>query len=218
MRSLRYTLLTDGSSDRALLQILTWLLLQHAVGAAITSAWADDRAPQHPPKGLFTRMQFAITAYPCDVLFVHRDAEGVSRAERAQEIRRAVAEVALTRSSLPPPIVCVVPVRMTEAWLLFDEVAIRTAAGNPLGDQPLALPARRTLERLADPKRKLHTLLQQARGRRRTHGRQFDVDEAVQRLATLIDDFAPLRALPAFAALELNLATLIQEQGWNADS
>ena len=126
-----------------------------------------------------------------------------------------MAEVARTRSSLPPPIVCVVPVRMTEAWLLFDEVAIRTAAGNPLSDRPLSLPARRTLERLADPKRRLHTLLQRARGRRRSHGRPFDVDEAVQRLATLIDDFAPLRALPAFAALEQELAAMIHENGWD---
>lgn len=216
--SLRYTLLTDGSSDRALLPILTWLLEQHAAGAAITPAWADDRAPRKPPKGLFARIQFAITAYPCDLLFVHRDAEGVSRAERAQEIRREVIMLDLTASSPRPPIVCVVPVRMTEAWLLFDEAAIRTAAGNPLGDQPLVLPALWRQEQLADPKRRLHTLLQQARGRRRSHGRQFDVDEAVQRLATLIDDFAPLRALSAFAALEQELAAMIQENGWNAGS
>jgi hypothetical protein len=148
---------------------------------------------------------------------VHRDAERMSRAERIREIRHAVAEVALTRSSPHPPVVCVVPVRMTETWLLCDEAALRRAADNPLGDQPLSMPALRTLERRADPKRLLHSLLRQARGRRRSHGRQFDINEAVQRLASLIDDFSPLRALSAFAALEEDLATMVREQGWNGE-
>jgi hypothetical protein len=34
----------------------------------------------------------------------------------------------------------VVPVRMTEAWLLADEFAIRSAPGNPNGTQSLDLP------------------------------------------------------------------------------
>jgi hypothetical protein len=217
VRSLRYTLLTDGSSDRALLPILSWLLEQQEVGAAMTPAWADDRVLRKPPKSLPDRIHFAITAYECDLLFVHRDAERMSRAERIREIRHAVAEVALTRSSPHPPVVCVVPVRMTETWLLCDEAALRRAADNPLGDQPLSMPALRTLERRADPKRLLHSLLLQARGRRRSHGRQFDINEAVQRLASLIDDFSPLRALSAFAALEEDLATMVREQGWNGE-
>ena len=31
----------------------------------------------------------------------------------------------------------IVPVRMTEAWLLLDESAIRRVAGRPHGDEPL---------------------------------------------------------------------------------
>jgi len=41
MSSIRYTLLTDGSSDRALIPILNWLLRQHLLNHEIQSEWAD---------------------------------------------------------------------------------------------------------------------------------------------------------------------------------
>lgn len=49
---LRYTLLSDGSSDKALLYVLTWLLQQHiVVNCAIQSEWANlGRLPKRPKK------------------------------------------------------------------------------------------------------------------------------------------------------------------------
>jgi len=41
MKELRYTLVTDGSSDRALLPILTWLLRENGFSEAIQPEWAD---------------------------------------------------------------------------------------------------------------------------------------------------------------------------------
>jgi hypothetical protein len=41
MKEIRYTLITDGSSDRALISILTWLLIELGVNIPIQSAWAD---------------------------------------------------------------------------------------------------------------------------------------------------------------------------------
>ncbi|MEH2437636.1 MAG: hypothetical protein V7K25_25980 [Nostoc sp.] len=41
MKELCYTLLSDGSSDKALMPILTWLLREHQVECAIQSNWAD---------------------------------------------------------------------------------------------------------------------------------------------------------------------------------
>lgn len=35
MKELRYTLLSDGPSDQALIPILTWVLVQHGVQCAI---------------------------------------------------------------------------------------------------------------------------------------------------------------------------------------
>ncbi len=55
--------------------------------------------------------------------------------------------------------ILIVPVRMQEPWLLFDEQAIRWAAGNPGGKTALALPRLTQLESLPDPKETLYGLL-----------------------------------------------------------
>lgn len=66
-----------------------------------------------------------------DVVVVHRDADRVGLKGRVSEITGAIA-------SLVSPDRCVPVVRMTEAWLLLDEHAIRAVAGNPNGKVPLA--------------------------------------------------------------------------------
>lgn len=100
--------------------------------------------------------------------------------------------------------VLVVPVQMTETWLLIDEAAIRMAAGNPHGRVPLDLPSLARLERLPDPKGYLHERLRLAseKSGRRLDQFQRGVGERVQRVAALIEDFSPLRHLAAFAQFE----------------
>jgi hypothetical protein len=117
--------------------------------------------------------------------------------------------------SLPlPPLVCVVPVRMTEAWLLFDERAIRRAAGNPNGREPLPIVAGNP-ENLPDPKGTLHEALRSASGLAGRRRKKFALTDAVQRVPDYIDDFRPLRELSAaFARLEQDLVKVIQENGW----
>jgi len=68
MSNLRYTLLADGSSDRALIPILTWLLREQEVVLAIQSEWADMARLRRPPRGLEERIEAALMLYPCDLL------------------------------------------------------------------------------------------------------------------------------------------------------
>ncbi len=138
MSELRYTLLSDGPSDRALLPLLSWLLRTHGVERALQAEWADLRRLPNPPTGLTDRIRRGLELYPCDLLFVHRDAERASHADRVGEIHGALRQVAAAQPI--PPAVCVVPVRMQEAWLLFDEAALRTAAGTHLAVSLLLFP------------------------------------------------------------------------------
>lgn len=211
MKELRYTLLSDGTSDKALLPLLTWLLQEHLVECAIQSAWADLRRLPKPPTKLLPRIINSLELYPCDLLFVHRDAERETREKRVAEIQAAMKQAG---ESAFVPAVCVVPVRMQEAWLLFDEIAIRKASGNPNGKQLLQLPAINRIELLPDPKNILHDLLRQASGLTGRRLKDFPVRERAQRVAELIDNFSPLRALPAFIALEAEIETVAQVQGW----
>lgn len=214
MPRLRCTLLTDGPSDRALVPLIRWLLREHRGITPVDLEFADLGRLVDPPRDLSQRIERSIELYPCDVLFVHRDAERASLTKRVREINDA-----LTRRSRPEalPVVTVIPVRMTEAWLLIDEAALRVAAGSPRGRQPLRLPAVRDLEGLADPKRILHDLLREASGlrdrRRRLDHFNRDLGTCVQRVAERIEDFSLLRQLNAFQALETQVIGISEGDG-----
>jgi len=134
------------------------------------------------------------------MLFVHRDAEKQPLSKRNEEIRRAVAMA--RKNAMIPRYVPVIPVRMTEAWLLFDEMMIRLAAGNPSGTAKVTLPAHDRWDQAPDPKHVLHQALRDAtefQGRRLN---RFQPTTEAKRLADLISDYSPLRQLTAFQELE----------------
>ena len=210
---LTYTLLTDGSSDRTLIPILTWLLEQQGVRDAIQSLWADLRPLRNKPRSLSKKIEQAVYLFPCDLLFIHRDAENQPSARRLQEINDAIQN--LHESISCPPAICVIPIRMQEAWLLFNESAIRLAAGNPNGHVQLDLPDLHYLEQLVDPKDVLYELLRAASGLSGRRRRNFEVDKAASRVADYIDDFSALRRLSAFYALETEISQLVRNQSWN---
>lgn len=213
MNELRYTLITDGSSDIALIPILTWLLRKRGLRKAIQAEWADLRQIQWRSKPtLADKIRQGLSLYPCELLFIHRDAERETRAKRIGEIEASLAQANLGR--MAPQAVCVVPVRMQEAWLLFDENAIKFAAGNRSYPKSLNLPPLKDLESLPDPKTELHERLRLASGLTGRRLRSFSSSRCAQRLPEF-SDFAPLRTLPAFAALEEDIDLIVQRQGWN---
>jgi len=214
VKPLRCTLVSDGSSDAALLPILTWLLRQNGLRQPIQMEWADLRQLRWRTKPtLADKIRQSIVLYPCELLFVHRDAERERREKRVQEIETALSLTKLDHHL--PLAICVVPVRMQEAWLLFDEAAIKFASGNRTYPKSLDLPALKDLELLPDPKTELHERLRLASGLTGRRLRSFSPSQRAQRLPDFISDFAPLRGLPAFAALEDEIRLLLQRQGWD---
>lgn len=213
MKELRYTLVSDGTSDRAFLSILTWLLREQGIDYAIQAEWANLGQLRKPPKLLSERIIKSLELYPCELLFVHRDAEKETPQKRKDEITEAIKQA---EKFVSVPVVCVIPVRMLEAWLLFNETAIRKAAGNPLGKSALKLPKINQIEKLPNPKETLCELLRQASELQGRKMKQFKATEKerIQRLAQLVNNFSPLRNLPAFQALETEIEQVIQQQGW----
>ncbi len=157
----------------------------------------------------------SLELYPCDLLFIHRDAEKESHEIRINEIRTTLSQLSYVISV---PTVCVVPVHMTEAWLLFDTIALRKAASNPNGKINLQLPILKQIDCEPDPKKVLHNLLRQASELPAGRIRKFSVHERVHRVAELIDDFSSLRVLPAFVALESEIEDVIEKKGWKSIS
>lgn len=197
VREISSTLLSDGSSDAALIQIVQWTLDRHSGNATV-------QPPKHaklgmlrkPPRSLAHRIEAAIQYYPCDILFVHRDAEKSTQKKRLQEIAHAANANLL--SSPQFEFVGVVPVRMTEAWLLGHLGAIRKAAGNPHGSMGLDVPALSQLEWVPDPKQLLHAALRKASGLTGRRLKRFKPGKASHRICDHINSFEHLLRLPAF--------------------
>jgi hypothetical protein len=202
MNELRYTLVADGSSDRRLIPVLTWLLQRHS-SRDIAATWADFSVVRTPPRDLPARIAASIDLYPADLLFVHRDAEAAPHHQRVNEVHAACGAFAGL------VFVPVVPVRMQEAWLLISERAIRTAAGRPRGRVPLGLPPRQGLERDPDPKQTLYNALRTASELTGRHLTRFKVAAAAYRVSELIGDYSALRGVPAFDALEAELQAVL---------
>jgi hypothetical protein len=144
------------------------------------------------------------TALAPDLLLVHRDAEAQDPALRRREIGNKV--------QTGTPWVPIVPVRMTEAWLLVQESAIRQASGNRNGPG-IEMPAFKQIERIADPKERLKKLLEQASGLkgRRLERLKREFGDNQRRVAALITDLAALRRLPSFEQFEGDLCSACQD-------
>lgn len=170
----RVLFLGEGTSDEGIAFHVERIATECGVDVAITVPRLDlvpglvDRSVA----GKLTAISRMGGSY--DVVVVHRDADRDGREARMKEIRDAVHEVM-------PDVrhICAIPVRMTEAWLVLDEAAIREVAGNPNGRIPLDLPRPNGAERIADPKALLKDLLVTASGlagrRRRDFQTRFPI-------------------------------------------
>ena len=171
MPALTCTLVADGSSDRVLIPLLDMLLDEHCPGPYRSPHFVE--LPAGLP--LIDRIKEALDLYPCDLLFVHRDAEKESRTSRVEEIQNAL----VTFESAPVSI-AIVPVRMSA----------------------LDLPGLTKIESLPDPKQVLFDALRMASELAPNRLRKFNPEEKRHRVTDLMNSLDRLRRLPSFQHLE----------------
>jgi hypothetical protein len=190
---LKLALVCDGTSDLCLVTLITWMMDEHYPDQLFRIVPAREVIPARDL--LVQRLTRTVELYEPAVIFCHRDAENQALAHRVQEVETAAAFIAI-------PTIPLVPIRMLEAWLLFDEVAIRCAADNRNGTAALNLPALRHVEAQADPKHILYEALKDACGLPVRRKRRFNEHRARSMVMNHITDFSPLRTLAAFQRFE----------------
>ena len=199
----RAVLIGEGNDDASLLNIVTWML-SICTREQIQCEWVDvSKIGKGRPTTLNDRVNRLKAATPPDLLFVHRDADKDGWEPRIAEIQDAVGAL---------PCVPVVPVRATEAWFLLFEPELRRAAGRASSRAPLNLPALRQIEGLGNPKMRFAEALRDAAGVTRLpndHARSA----ALHRMSELIQDWSPLRQLPAVQRLEAHTRTALTQLG-----
>ena len=189
-RQLTWSIVADGGTDRMLVPIIEWTIHRLDPDVEILEPEFLKRSGS---------VQDFLRTYESDamIIFVHRDSENLPLEHRLREFGN------VTRQDVVP----VVPVRMSEAWILFDGTAIARAAGSRAGE--VSAPRIGEIESISDPKDRLDELLFHAAdsptGRR---GRNFRRSIAQRRIsvATHITDYGPLEVLPAFRRFQDALA------------
>lgn len=204
----RALFLADGPSDAPLGRHVSQLARRHGVDLDVVS---PDLRRLDPPPGLSVADRVAAVFSfddAFDLVIVHRDAEAQTHADRAAEVRAGIEAVRPNLPSIP-----VVPIRMTEAWLLVDEAEIRRIAGRPTGVDALNLPAIRDIERVPDPKSVLRDALDIASGARGRRLRAFQRDFGTHRrlLLEALDHAGPVATLSAWQALEQTVKSVVDE-------
>ncbi len=200
MKEIKFTLLSEGSSDESLIPILKLLLIKYFPNTPINSKWADLRNLKKPPKELENKILLACEYYNCNLLFIHRDSDGETLFKREQEIIKAVEKA--EKNVKIPKSIAVIPVKMLETWLLIDEKAIRFSVGNPYSKIPLNLPKFHELENKSKPKEFLNETLKKASGYTGRKLKKLNLNSCKKRIADRIENLSPLQKLSAFQELE----------------
>lgn len=205
--TVRAVFVADGPSDLPLAQHLERLCGESGVEVQVTPV--DPRDLKGTSRTVEGRLRFLLDqgADP-DIVFVHRDAEAQHPTTRATEVRVGAAAAGIDENRVVP----VVPIRMTEAWLIIDEQEIRRVAGRPGGSNDLGLPSVSAVESVADPKKLLASALLAAGqpvGKRRRA--QFERDFGRHRALLLqrLDVAGPINGLNAWQQLKEDVAGVL---------
>lgn len=203
----RILFLGEGTSDSGITAHIRRIVTDHGCDAVITDPLMD-RLPPPPRKTVASKLQTAKDLGGVyDLIAVHRDADGDGRSPRLAEISSAVEAVMPGVPHTP-----VIPIRMTEAWLLLDESEIRRVAGNPNGRMPLDLPRPRDVEAIANPKDLLSNALAIASGltgrKLEKHRKRFP--QHMRQLLDRIDPMGPITDVSSWRAFNANLVASLE--------
>jgi len=199
----KFLLISDGSSDATLIPIIKFALKSRFNAYDFIGERADFYRVPNRPKTLHDKVVVGRDLYNPNIIFVHRDCEKDTIENRYNEIDQALLNLDTTN------LFKIVPLRMTEAWLMIDPMAIRLAVNNPNGTIKFSLPAAKSLEGIVDPKQYLESLLRMAS---ELKGRRLDslnTRRAIHLVADHIKDYTPLFNLTSFQSFLTQLDQLV---------
>ena len=173
----------------------------------------NRRSNMSPMDRIFHAAQ---AAHGHHLLLVHVDADARSRdaawSERIEPGMQRVGEAFNDGAQVCDKIVPVIPIRMTESWMLADPAALIAVVGTNTSPTDLSLPGNPSqVERIADPKKKLREVLNIALGGR-SHRRRRDrnIGRLYEPLAREIN-LDRLAGIPAYRKFQTDLTQVLRK-------
>lgn len=151
-------------------------------------------------------------------LIVHADADHPqpdrALAERFEPGRQLVAEHSRDTKDVCRDLVPLIPVQMTEAWMLADPEAFCRVVGTPLSPDSLGLPPRpHQVESEPSPKQRIQDAIEKALAHRPKRRRRLRLGELYEPLAQQIR-LERLDLVPAYQDFVANLVGTLDHLGF----
>ena len=221
MRYLGLALFAEGPTDHRFLgsvlnRLCTEICQSHGrapvdIGEVLELHSLPGSQQQSRAERISAAAREAATAW--HILFIHADADADAKAARQQRVQPAMDKLMATGEFSAHDIVAVIPVRMTDAWMLADPDALRKAL-HLVENLDLELPTRtRELERLTEPKAQLQQITRRSSTRKRQRRRRDPLDSLPRQLGNSIS-LDCLRRLPAFQIMERELRQSLAHLGY----
>lgn len=199
-----YLFLSEGTSDEVLVPLINRLVLANIDGPVrpIVPNFSILR-PQ--PKTLSEKLHAVISLYSgIDIIIIHRDADNVG-----YEARRAEIDHVISHTRILWPYVPLIPVRMTEAWLLTDFNAIHNAIGFGKSKNEIEFLSLRKVEGLADPKAYLLNKIKEIANLPKRRERDLNVYMVRKKIGVHLTNLENLNRLSSFVSFKGDLAAAI---------
>jgi hypothetical protein len=178
MRSLVLALYAEGPTDERFLSIIIQrtaegllLRLGQTVVDVLTPIILRPKFTHTLTSRAESILDVAQQAYGYHALIIHTDADhSTSEWAMNERIRPGIDLVQLRQNGVCHHLVPIIPVRMTEAWMLTDIRALQTVIGTDLSATALGIPEHPSLvDKLLEPKQILNQAIQNSGRRRRIH-------------------------------------------------
>jgi len=158
-------------------------------------------------------LQAARNAIDYHVLIVHADADHRTNEKALLERFKPGYMLVQNQENICKHLVPIIPIQMTEAWMLVDHIALQDAIGTVMTARDLGLPPKAKLvENDSDPKQTLHLVLQKAnahRPRRQRHN-QASLSMLYSILGRQIN-LERLRQVPSYQQFETDLTGTLKK-------
>ncbi|MCF8307515.1 MAG: DUF4276 family protein [Bacteroidales bacterium] len=139
-------------------------------------------------------------------LAVHSDADDPDRNRVWEDKINPAFQIVRDRSEeLCKDLLAVIPVQMTEAWMLADREALQEEIG-----YDISIPRYANIERIADPKADLKRILSQSQSSESRRRRKLEIADIYQPLASNVH-LEKLNHLPSYQKFRTELIELLQK-------
>jgi hypothetical protein len=199
---LSFVLIGEGSSDLRMVSHIENILITEGFSEVSGKPLEQDRIG----RTVFDKLLAARKLFPsAGLIIIHRDADNAGSEARLREINEAVNRMP---EKFNTKVIPMIPVKMTEAWLLADRKIINRVAGNvDCDDEIRCIPPVKILENRANVKELLLDALCEASGLEGGRLKPFKKRFGEMR-ARIMEDLAvdgPQKELPSYQAFRREL-------------